>query len=77
MPNLFHIIWGLVQLVPNSDIAENDYNIAVSSYVEQNNETEEVDIEKLNARIAEIVIRQQKLREAIDEIVADLEGGVA
>ena len=65
------------RLVPNRDIAENEYNIAVSSYVEQNNETEEVDIEKLNARIAEIVIRQQKLREAIDEIVADLEGGVA
>ncbi len=36
-----------------------------------------MDIEKLNARIAEIVIRQQKLREAIDEIVADLEGGAA
>jgi type I restriction enzyme M protein len=65
------------RLVPNSDIAENEYNIAVSSYIEQNNETEEVDIEKLNARIAEIVIRQQKLREAIDEIVADLEGGAA
>ncbi len=65
------------RLVPNRDIAENEYNIAVSSYVEQNNETEEVDIEKLNARIAEIVIRQQKLREAIDEIVADLEGGAA
>jgi len=65
------------RLVPNSDIAENEYNIAVSSYVEQNNVTEEVDIEKLNARIAEIVIRQQKLREAIDEIVADLEGGAA
>ncbi|HQG68462.1 MAG TPA: N-6 DNA methylase, partial [Paludibacteraceae bacterium] len=65
------------RLVPNSDIAENEYNIAVSSYVEQENTTEEVDIEKLNARIAEIVIRQQKLREAIDEIVADLEGGAA
>ena len=65
------------RLVTNGDIAENEYNIAVSSYVEQNNETEEVDIEKLNARIAEIVIRQQKLREAIDEIVADLEGGAA
>ena len=33
------------------------------------------DIEKLNAHIAEIVIKQHKLREAIDEIVADLEGG--
>lgn len=63
-------------LVPNSDIAENDYNIAVSSYVEQENTTEEVDIEKLNAHIAEIVIRQNKLRTAIDAIVADLEGGL-
>jgi type I restriction enzyme M protein len=62
-------------LVTNTDIAENDYNIAVSSYVEQENTTEEVDIEKLNAHIAEIVIRQNKLRMAIDEIVADLEGG--
>jgi type I restriction enzyme M protein len=62
------------RLVPNSDIAENDYNIAVSSYVEQENTTEEVDIEKLNAHIAEIVIRQNKLRTAIDAIVADLEG---
>jgi len=61
-------------LVPNSDIAENDYNIAVSSYVEQENTTEEVNIEKLNAHIAEIVIRQNKLRTAIDAIVADLEG---
>ena len=63
------------RLVRNSDIAENDYNIAVSSYVEQENTTEEVNIEKLNAQIAEIVIRQNKLRTAIDEIVADLEGG--
>ncbi len=63
------------RLVPNADIADNDYNIAVSSYVEQENTTEEVDIEKLNAHIAEIVIRQNKLRAAIDEIVADLEGG--
>jgi len=60
-------------LVDNSDIADNDYNITVSSYVEQENTTEEVDIEKLNAQIAEIVIRQNKLRVAIDEIVADLE----
>ena len=64
------------QLVPNGEIAENDYNIAVSSYVEQENTTEEVDIEKLNAHIAEIVIRQNHLRASIDEIVADLEGGI-
>ena len=63
------------RLVPNSEIAENDYNIAVSSYVEQEDTSVEVDIEKLNAHIAEIVIRQNKLRTAIDEIVADLEEG--
>lgn len=65
------------KLVLNSDIANNDYNIAVSSYVEQENTTEEVDIEKLNAHIAEIVNKQNKLRMAIDEIIADLEGGKA
>ena len=62
------------KLVPNNVISENDYNIAISSYVEQENTTEEVDILKLNAHIAEIVIKQNKLRTAIDEIVADLEG---
>lgn len=63
------------KLVSNSVIAENDYNIAISSYVEQEDTTEDVDIEQLNARIAEIVIRQNHLRTAIDEIVAELEGG--
>ena len=62
------------RLVPNAEIAENDYNIAISSYVEGEDTTEVIDIEKLNAHIAEIVIRQNKLRMAIDEIVADLEG---
>jgi type I restriction enzyme M protein len=63
------------KLVLNKEIAENDYNIAVSSYVEQENDTEEVNIEILNANIAEIVIKQNKLRSSIDEIIADLEGG--
>ncbi len=61
--------------MPNEAIAHNDYNIAVSSYVEQENTTEAVDIAQLNARIAEIVTRQHHLRTAIDEIVAELEGG--
>lgn len=62
------------KLIPNNQIAENDYNIAVSSYIEQENTNEEIDIEKLNAHIAEIVIKQNHLRAAIDDIVADLEG---
>ncbi|HQB98673.1 MAG TPA: type I restriction-modification system subunit M, partial [Candidatus Cloacimonadota bacterium] len=62
------------RLVPNSEIAENDYNIAVSSYVIREDTSEEIDIEQLNAQIAEIVIKQKHLRTAIDEIIADLEG---
>ncbi|MDD4147729.1 MAG: type I restriction-modification system subunit M [Candidatus Cloacimonetes bacterium] len=62
------------RLVPNSEIAENDYNIAVSSYVIREDTSEDIDIEQLNAHIAEIVIKQNHLRTAIDEIVADLEG---
>ena len=61
------------RLVPNDDIAANGYNISVSSYVEAEDTNEAVDITALNAEIAEIVGRQQALRAAIDEIVADLE----
>ena len=60
------------RLVENGKIAENDYNISVSSYVEQPDTREEVDIEALNLRIAEIVARQNVLRTAIDAIVATL-----
>jgi len=61
------------RLVPNSEIADNEYNIAVSSYVEQEDTTEVVDITALNEGIARIVARQTELRTQIDEIVADLE----
>ena len=64
----------LARLVENSAIAENGYNIAVSSYVEQEDTREAVDIKILNADIARIVARQAELRAAIDAIVADLEG---
>lgn len=62
------------KLVNNKAIAENDYNIAVSSYVVAEDTREVVDIVTLNAEIASIVERQQKLRSAIDDIVADIEG---
>jgi type I restriction enzyme M protein len=62
------------KLVPNQTIAENDYNIAVSTYVAQKEEREEVDIQKLNAEIEQIVARQAALRKAIDEIIKELEG---
>jgi len=61
------------KLVTNQTIAENDYNIAVSTYVAQKEDREEVDIKKLNAEIEQIVARQAELRKAIDEIVKELE----
>jgi type I restriction enzyme M protein len=65
------------RLVDNSEIAENGYNIAVSSYVEQLDTRQAVNITALNAEIAAIVARQAVLREQIDAIVADLEGVAA
>ena len=65
------------RLVENSEIAENDYNIAVSSYVEGVDLREDIDIKVLNAEIAEIVERQAKLRSEIDSIVAEIEGAEA
>lgn len=65
------------RLVENGDIAANGYNIAVSSYVEQADTREAVDIRELNSEIARIVARQAELRVAIDVIVADLEGELA
>lgn len=62
------------RLVGHDEIAENDYNIAVSSYVEEEDTREPIDIQALNAEIVEIVERQAELRTKIDAIVSDLEG---
>ncbi|PIO00217.1 type I restriction-modification system subunit M [archaeon CG10_big_fil_rev_8_21_14_0_10_43_11] len=63
------------KLVDNETIAENDYNIAVSSYVEQEDTREVVNIIELNKEISEIVKRQNELRNAIDKIVDEIESG--
>jgi len=62
------------KLVDNKTIEENDYNIAVSTYVAQKDTREVIDIKKLNAEIKGIVSRQNELRKAIDGIVTDIEG---
>ena len=61
-------------LVDNADVAANDYNLSVTSYVEQEDTREQVDITAVNAEIAELVERQNQLRAEIDAIVAELEG---
>ncbi len=62
------------KLVQNSEIAENDYNLAVSSYIDELDTTAATDITELNANIANIVTKQNELRTQIDAIVAEIEG---
>lgn len=63
-----------VRLVGNDDIAAQDYNLSVSSYVEQEDKREAIDITKLNADIETIVDRENVLRDEIAAIIADIEG---
>jgi type I restriction enzyme M protein len=63
------------KLVPNSEIAKQDYNLSVSTYVEQEDTREKIDIVALNAEIERIVAREQVLREEIDKIIAEIEVG--
>ncbi len=62
------------RLVPNDEVADNNYNLAVGSYVEELDSTVATDITELNANIEEIVAKQNELRTKIDAIVRDLEG---
>ena len=62
-------------LVPNKDIAAQDYNLSVSTYVEQKDTREVINITKLNAHIEEIVAREQTLRDEINKIIAEIEVG--
>jgi len=55
--------------------AEQDYNLSVSTYVEQEDTREKIDIVALNAEIEKIVAREQVLREEIDKIIAEIEVG--
>jgi type I restriction enzyme M protein len=61
--------------VPNSEIAKQDYNLSVSTYVEQEDTREKIDIVALNTEIEKIVAREQILREEIDKIIAEIEVG--
>lgn len=63
------------KIVPNDEIGseEHNYNLSVSTYVEQKDTREKIDIVKLNAELKEIVAREQVLRDEIDKIIAEIE----
>lgn len=59
----------LATTIDNSKIAENDYNLSVSSYVEAKDTREVIDITELNKEIEKTVEKINILRADIDEIV--------
>ena len=60
--------------VPIEKVANNDYNLSVSSYVEVQDMREVVDIVQLNAELKTTVAKITQLRAEIDDIVAEIEG---
>ncbi len=61
-------------LVPNELVAEKEYNLSVSTYVEKEDTREMIDIQKLNGEIEEIVACSGVLRDEIAKIIAEIEG---
>ena len=60
-------------LAAYDEIKDNDYNISVNSYLRANVEDKKIDIEEVNRKLAEIVPRQQQIREELEEIIKELE----
>lgn len=63
----------IAKSVDNNLIAENDYNLSVSNYVEAKETRQETNITELNRRIEEIVSNENRLRKEINAIIAELE----
>ena len=61
------------KLVSNDDILENDCNLSVSSYVEQEDTREVINIEEVNASLTSLIAEADKLNRRINDIVKELE----
>jgi type I restriction enzyme M protein len=64
---------NVAKYVDNKVIAENDYNLSVSSYIEAKDNREQVDITHLNQEISLTVEKINKLRADIDSIIKEIE----
>ena len=62
------------QNVDNEKIAEFNYDLSVSSYVEKKDTREVIDFDVLNAEIKKTVKNIDRLRSEIDAIIAEIEG---
>ncbi|BBQ06397.1 type I restriction-modification system subunit M [Elizabethkingia anophelis] len=59
--------------IDNNKIAENNYNLSVSSYIEAKDNREVIDISVLNAEISKTVEKINQLRADIDLIINEIE----
>ena len=57
------------KLVKNEDIIQNDCNLSVSSYVEQPDTREKIDIAKVNEKLKSVVAAVNQYRQQVDDIV--------
>lgn len=64
----------IAKSVDKNEIAKNDYNLSVSSYVEPKDTREKIDIKEVNKELKEVVKKIDALRSDIDKIVAEIEG---
>lgn len=62
----------LAKLVKNDDILENDCNLSVSSYVEQEDTREVIDITEVNAKLETLVKEGNELNQKIEAIIKEL-----
>ena len=60
--------------IDNEKIAEGNYDLSVSSYVDKKDTREVIDIDVLNAEIKKPVKNIDRLRSEIDAIIAEIEG---
>ena len=59
--------------IDNTKIAENDYNLSVSSYVEARDTREKINIAELNKEVQQTVKKITQLRADIDSIIKEIE----
>ena len=62
----------LAKLVKNDDILENDCNLSVSSYVEQEDTREVIDIKEVNEKLKSLVAEGNELNQKIEAIIKEL-----
>jgi len=65
----------VAKAVDNKIIAENDYNLSVSSYVDAKDNREKINIAELNEEVSKTVAKINTLRADIDKIIKEIENG--